>query len=99
MTNEIKFDELKYRREAEEFGEIRARLKTAVRGIEVPGDLQDRVRMTLAENPPSTSWNRRLMSIAAGIAIVMGAWLTYQVGNVRAITAGRQRYVLAISQK
>ena len=40
MTNEIKFDDLKYRREAEEFREVRARVQSAVRGIEVPGDLK-----------------------------------------------------------
>ena len=99
MTNEIKFDDLKHRREAEEFRMVRARLQTAVRGIEIPQDLECRVRMSLARTPRQSTWNRNLMSIAAGIAVVMGVWLTWEVAGVRAVTTAQQKYVLAVSQK
>ena len=101
MSNEIRFDELKYRREAEEFREVRARLQAAMNSVEVPRDLETRVRLSLAQTQarPASNWNRRLMSIAAGIAIVIGGWLSVQVGNLRVVTEERQNYVLAISRK
>jgi hypothetical protein len=99
MTNEIKFDDLKYRREAEEFQEIRARLQAAVRTVDVPDDLESRIRASLLETPRKPSWNRSLMSIAAGVAVVMGMWLTWQLAGVRNVTIAQQKYVLAVSQK
>ena len=67
MKNQINFDDLKYRREAEEFREIRARLQSAVRAIEVPDDLELRVRFNLAEaHAPAASWNRREESDPGG---------------------------------
>ena len=99
MTNEIKFDDLKYRREAEEFREIRLRLQTAARSVEVPRGLESRVRVSLTEAPKRTAWNRQLMSIAAGLAVVMAGWLTWQVAAIRATTGERQSYALAVSQK
>jgi len=99
MTNEIKFDDLKYRREAEEFREVRACLQTAVRGIDVPKDLESRIRLSLADAPRKSSLNRNLMSIAAGFAVVLGMWLTWQVTGPRAVAIARQEYVLAVSQK
>jgi len=99
MTNEIKFDDLKYRREAEAFREIRTRLQSAARSVELPRDLESRIRLSLAEAPRKTVWNRNLMSIAAGIAIVMGTWLSWQVAGVRAVTGQRQNFAIAVSQK
>ena len=99
MTNEIKFDDLKYRREAEEFREIRARLQAAARAVEIPSGLESRVRLTLAEAPRATAWNRHLMSIAAGIAVVMGVWLSWQVFSIRAVTGERETYAVELSNK
>ena len=99
MNNEIKFDDLKHRREAEEFSIIRARLQSAVRGVEVPAELESKVRLMLAEPPPRSDWQRHLMSVAAGIAVVMGVWLSWQVTGMRMITGDRQSAILRVANQ
>ena len=99
MNNEIKFDDLIHPREAEEFSVLRARLRNAVRAMEVPPDLESRVRVALAAPPRNIEWQRRLMSIAAGVAVVTGVWLTWQVAGVRAITVQQQALILRVSSQ
>jgi hypothetical protein len=96
MKDEIRFENWRLRRETEEFREIRARLKTAVRRVEVPDRLEQRLRIALAEAPRARSWPRHPMAVTAGIVLAMGTWLAYRAADVLAIPHARAAAILRV---
>src|SRR5689334_21323173 len=64
--------------EAAERTRLRNGVRTAVRGIQVPADLEARVRAGLrGRRNEAHGWSRHIMALAACLAICFGAWLVY----------------------
>jgi Putative zinc-finger len=86
--------------EAAERTRLRNRVRTAVRKIQVPSDLEARVRAGLRERRvESTGWSRQIMALAACLAICFGAWLVYQLGSVRTTAARQESYIASLTNR
>jgi hypothetical protein len=78
---------------------MRNRLRSAVRGIEVPPRLEHRVRAAVAPKVnwmPSRPW---IMAVAASVAICCGLMVAYQLGRLRFTTGSQNAYISSISFK
>jgi len=76
--------------EASERQKMRARLRTAVREVSVPGGLEHRVRDRLRQSQQSHSKKMYLMAIAAMVAICFGSWMTLRPGPSAPLSAVMQ---------
>jgi hypothetical protein len=63
------------REEAEARSRARRRLRTAVRSIEIPAGMEDRIRRSLRPSRTAFPWRVNMMAMAAALAISIGAWL------------------------
>jgi hypothetical protein len=80
-------------------GELRNRLRGAVRSIEVPSQLEHSVRAAIApkvHRMPSRPW---MMAVAASLAICCGLTVAYQLGRLRFTTGAQNAYISSISLK
>ena len=84
--------------EAETRARLRLRLRTAVRDIQVPANLEARVRAGLREaRTQQGGWSHRVMALAACLALCFGAWMVLQLGAVRSTAAWRESYVASVT--
>ena len=78
---------------------IRSRLQTAVRSVQIPADLESRIRANLREGRRSHNWSQSVMAIAAGLAVCFGSWLAYHLGNLRMTASSQESYVSEMSNR
>lgn len=84
-------------REAEARRQVRSRLQTAVRRVEIPANLESRIRGNLRASRRSQNWSQSVMAIAAGVAVCFASWLAYHLGNLRVTASSQESYVSAMS--
>jgi hypothetical protein len=80
---------------------LRDRLRSAVRGVEIPSDLRQRISHSL-DRPSmqgSRSWPRWAMVVAAALALTVGGAVSYQLGHLRITAASRESYLSQISSR
>lgn len=78
---------------------VRSGLRIAVRSVTPPPFLEARVRFALLHTAQRPQGKRLLAPALAGVLILFGGSMAYELGYLRLTTAGQQHYVDAVSQR
>ena len=79
--------------------EMHERLKLAVKGVTAPRNLEVRIRTALRESGHRRSRYPQFMALAAGIAICLGALISYQLGHLRFSASSQDSYIASVANR
>lgn len=79
--------------------EMQDRIKLAVRNVTAPPHLETRIRAALRESGHRRERYPQLMALAAGVAICLGALISYQLGHLRFTTSSQNSYIASVANR